>query len=271
MRIYRSMGSVLSTEYVNLKVRCCCSTQWGTPRVFRSVDTMRARPTSTARSSLAPCAKGRPDRRCPRSHHQPPGRSTIASQLYNAKEPLTLFELQPWLGHRSPPSPALREDHPEHPCPGLHRGRVLRPQPPHHRGPPRPRRGHLRRRGRRRALAVYDLGHGLLLLHLLRAVPHRMACDATSYSENSSKAQLLEAKDNLQRLLAVHPAHRRGARRRRRRPGRPGTPCSAASPMCPPRQARPPASSEHRQRRPSCRSSKSAKANQNETGHLDST
>ena len=31
-------------------------------------------------------------------------RSTIATQLYNAKEPMTLFELQAWLGHRSPQS-----------------------------------------------------------------------------------------------------------------------------------------------------------------------
>ncbi|MFC5724169.1 tyrosine-type recombinase/integrase [Streptomyces gamaensis] len=31
-------------------------------------------------------------------------RSTIASQLYSAKEPMTLFELQAWLGHRSPES-----------------------------------------------------------------------------------------------------------------------------------------------------------------------
>jgi hypothetical protein len=31
-------------------------------------------------------------------------RSTIASQLCNAKEPMTLFELQGWLGHRSPQS-----------------------------------------------------------------------------------------------------------------------------------------------------------------------
>jgi integrase len=31
-------------------------------------------------------------------------RSTIASQLYNAKEPMTSFELQAWLGHRSPQS-----------------------------------------------------------------------------------------------------------------------------------------------------------------------
>ena len=31
-------------------------------------------------------------------------RSTIATQLYNAKDPMTLFELQAWLGHRSPAS-----------------------------------------------------------------------------------------------------------------------------------------------------------------------
>ncbi|MGW3473704.1 tyrosine-type recombinase/integrase [Saccharopolyspora sp. NPDC000995] len=29
-------------------------------------------------------------------------RSTIASQLYNAKDPMTLFELQAWLGHKDP-------------------------------------------------------------------------------------------------------------------------------------------------------------------------
>jgi len=29
-------------------------------------------------------------------------RSTIASQLYNAREPMTLFELQEWLGHSTP-------------------------------------------------------------------------------------------------------------------------------------------------------------------------
>jgi hypothetical protein len=31
-------------------------------------------------------------------------RATIASQLYNAKDPMSLFELQAWLGHRSPAS-----------------------------------------------------------------------------------------------------------------------------------------------------------------------
>ena len=72
-------------------------------------------------------------------------RSTIASQLYNAKEPMTLFELQTWLGHRSPAShPALRQDQPHHLVQGLHRRRLLRPQPTDHRGPLGPRRRHLR-------------------------------------------------------------------------------------------------------------------------------
>jgi hypothetical protein len=31
-------------------------------------------------------------------------RSTIATQLFNAKEPMSLFELQEWLGHRMPSS-----------------------------------------------------------------------------------------------------------------------------------------------------------------------
>jgi len=43
-------------------------------------------PTADARGSLT-------------SHR---ARSTIASQLFNAREPMTLFELQEWLGHRSP-------------------------------------------------------------------------------------------------------------------------------------------------------------------------
>ncbi|MFI6369198.1 hypothetical protein ACIBG0_41625 [Nocardia sp. NPDC050630] len=44
--------------------------------------------------------------------HQPPAtshraRSTIASQLYNAKEPMTLFELQAWLGQGQGPQEAV--------------------------------------------------------------------------------------------------------------------------------------------------------------------
>jgi integrase len=42
------------------------------------------------------------DARGPITSHR--ARSTIASQLYNAKEPMSLFELQEWLGHRTPAS-----------------------------------------------------------------------------------------------------------------------------------------------------------------------
>ena len=42
----------------------------------------------------------RTDARGPISSHR--ARSTIASQLFNAREPMTLFELQAWLGHHSP-------------------------------------------------------------------------------------------------------------------------------------------------------------------------
>ena len=31
-------------------------------------------------------------------------RATIASQLFNSRKPMSLFELQAWLGHRSPVS-----------------------------------------------------------------------------------------------------------------------------------------------------------------------
>ncbi len=61
-------------------------------------------------------------------------RATIATRLYNAKEPMTLFELQEWLGHRSPRDhPALRQDHPKQARAGELERRVLRPQRPHHR------------------------------------------------------------------------------------------------------------------------------------------
>ncbi|MFB6717387.1 MULTISPECIES: hypothetical protein [unclassified Streptomyces] len=39
-------------------------------------------------------------------------RSTIASQLYNAKEPMTLFELQEWLGHQTPEATITRSSRP---------------------------------------------------------------------------------------------------------------------------------------------------------------
>jgi len=53
----------------------------------------------------------------------------------------------------------------------------------------------------------YDLGHGFCSYTFFEQCPHRMACArCDSYTpKDSSKALLLEAKDNLQRMLAVVP------------------------------------------------------------------
>ena len=99
-------------------------------------------------------------------------RSTIASQLYNAKEPMTLFELQAWLGHASPETTQhYAKITPNTLTRAYQRRRLLRAQRPHHRGPPRPRRRHLRAGRRRRAVAALRPRPRALLLHLLRAVP----------------------------------------------------------------------------------------------------
>jgi hypothetical protein len=49
----------------------------------------------------------------------------------------------------------------------------------------------------------YDLGHGLCSYTFFEQCPHRMACAKCDFytPKDSSKAQLLEAKDNLQRML----------------------------------------------------------------------
>jgi integrase len=135
-------------------------------------------------------------------------RSTIASQLCNAKDPMTLFELQAWLGHRDPAStqhyakitPAtltkactqagyfarnirtievlLDRD-------AVTTGAAAGGQPWQH----------------------YDLGHGYCSYTFFEQCPHRMACARCDFytPKGSSQAQLLEAKGNLQRMLASIP------------------------------------------------------------------
>jgi integrase len=135
-------------------------------------------------------------------------RSTIASQLYNAKEPMTLFELQAWLGHRSPLSTkhyakitpnTLTKAYTEagyfarNVCTievlldrdAVTSGDAAQGQPWQH----------------------YDLGHGWCSYSFFEQCPHRMACARCDFytPKNSSKAQLLEAKTNLQRMLANIP------------------------------------------------------------------
>ncbi len=135
-------------------------------------------------------------------------RSTIASQLYNAKEPMTLFELQAWLGHRSPQSTQFYAK--------ISPATLTRAYDD---------AGYFSRNVRTIEVLVdrdaitsgaaaagdpwqhYDLGHGYCAYTFFEQCQHRMACAKCDFytPKDSSKAQLLEAKDNLQRMLAAIP------------------------------------------------------------------
>ncbi|MEV5413163.1 tyrosine-type recombinase/integrase [Thermopolyspora sp. NPDC052614] len=135
-------------------------------------------------------------------------RSTIASQLYNAKEPMTLFELQEWLGHRTPEATA-------------HYAKIT----PNTLARAYNDAGYFARNVRtievlvdRDAVAsgaaangepwqYYDLGHGWCTYTFFEQCQHRMACARCDFytPKSSSKGQLLEAKENLQKMLAAIP------------------------------------------------------------------
>jgi integrase len=135
-------------------------------------------------------------------------RSTIASQLYNAKEPMTLFELQAWLGHRDPGSTQ-------------HYAKIT----PNTLAKAYADAGYFERNVRTIEVLIdrdtvtsgaavggepwqhYDLGHGYCHYTFFEQCPHRMACARCDFytPKDSSKAQLLEAKDNLQRMLTAIP------------------------------------------------------------------
>ncbi len=135
-------------------------------------------------------------------------RSTIASQLYNAKEPMTLFELQEWLGHRSPAATQ-------------HYAKIT----PTKLAKAYRDAGYFARNLRAVEVLVdreavqsgaaaagepwqhYDLGHGWCSYSFFEQCPHRMACARCDFylPRGSAKAELLEAKTNLQRMLASIP------------------------------------------------------------------
>ncbi len=131
-------------------------------------------------------------------------RATIASQLYNAKEPMSLFELQAWLGHRSPSSTQ-------------HYARIT----PHTLTKAYTDAGYFARNLRAIAVLVdrevvesgaaatgtpwqyFDLGHGYCTYSFFEQCPHRMACARCDFylPKASTRAQLLEAQENLQHML----------------------------------------------------------------------
>ncbi len=135
-------------------------------------------------------------------------RSTIASQLYNAKEPMTLFELQAWLGHRSPQSTQFYAK--------ISAQTLTRAYTD---------AGYFARNVRAIEVLIdrdaitsgaaasgqpwqhYDLGHGYCAYTFFEQCPHRMACARCDFytPKDSTAAQLLEAKANLQKMTAAIP------------------------------------------------------------------
>lgn len=135
------------------------------------------------------------------------GRSTIASQLFNAKEPMTLFELQEWLGHSTPAATQhyakitptkLAKSYADagYFARNLRAIEVLVDQ-------------EIVRSGRAAAepWKFYDLGHGYCTYTFFEQCPHRMACAKCTFymPKSSSQAQLLEGKSNLLRLRQEIP------------------------------------------------------------------
>jgi integrase len=130
-------------------------------------------------------------------------RSTIASQLFNAREPMSLFELQQWLGHSSPASTQYyakisptkltkaysEAGYFEHNVRSI---KVLIDQEALKQGAA----------ANGEAWKFYDLGHGYCTYDFFDQCPHRMACAKCAFyrPKGSSQAQLLEAKANLLHL-----------------------------------------------------------------------
>jgi integrase len=135
-------------------------------------------------------------------------RATIASQLYNAKEPMTLFELQAWLGHRSaettqyyaritPTTLAKAYTDAGYFSRNVRTIEVLIDRETIESG----------QAAHGTPWQYFDLGHGYCTYSFFEQCPHRMACARCDFylPKGSSKGQLLEAKGNLQRMLATIP------------------------------------------------------------------
>lgn len=134
-------------------------------------------------------------------------RSTIASQLFNAKEPMTLFELQEWLGHATPAATQ-------------HYAKIT----PLKVAKSYADAGYFARNLRAIEVLIdqdavrtgiassepwkfYDLGHGYCTYDFFEQCPHRMACAKCDFymPKDSTAALLLEGKEHLLRLLQEIP------------------------------------------------------------------
>jgi integrase len=135
-------------------------------------------------------------------------RATIASQLFNTRKPLSLSELQAWLGHRSP---ATTQNYV-----ALEPTKLAKAYA---------EAGYLARNVRAIEVLIdqdavksaaaasgepwryYDLGHGLCSYEFFEQCPHRMACPRCDFYQPKelSLGHLLEAQTNLLCLLQEMP------------------------------------------------------------------
>jgi integrase len=134
-------------------------------------------------------------------------RSTIATQLFNAREPMSLFEVQAWLGHKNPSTTQHYAK--------LNPSKLTKSYE---------KAGYFERNIRaievlidqdvvRKGLAAqeswkfFDLGHGYCTYDFFDQCAHRMACAQCSFyvAKESTRAQMLEAKTNLLRMRQKIP------------------------------------------------------------------
>ena len=135
-------------------------------------------------------------------------RSTIATQLSTSKDPMTLFELKEWLGHSdvnstlnytklTPTKLAKSYQDAEYFKRNLRTVEVLIDQDAIASGAAKDGE----------PWKYYDLGHGLCTYDFFSQCKHRMACAGCGFyvPKGSSKAQIIEAKSNLERMLQEIP------------------------------------------------------------------
>lgn len=131
-------------------------------------------------------------------------RSTLATQLYNAKNPMTLFELMEWLSHRSPTatqhyakiSPtklAKSYADAEYFKRNLRTIEVLIDREAVLSGAA----------ARGEAWQYYDLGHGYCTYDFFDQCPHRMACAKCGFyvPKEAARGLLEEGQANLLRMM----------------------------------------------------------------------
>ncbi len=146
------------------------------------------------------------DARGPITSHR--ARATIASQLFNSRDAMSLSELQAWLGHRSPASTQNYV--------AMEPTRLAKAYAD---------AGYFARNARAIEVLIdqdaikssaaargepwryYDLGHGLCSYEFFDQCPHRLTCPRCDFYQpkESSLSQLLEAQSTLLRLIHEIP------------------------------------------------------------------